>query len=270
MHLVTLRNLLAPQNLLRRASLLPLAAGVASTALLACSSSLAGLSGDGTNGERGRTRWSIADGLCPGLAGSCALDVPLAVGASLDLTVAGAEGAQVTATYTGAVQEAGPILVNEESSTRVRVRVRAAGAGRVELSDAHGVLDAASIEGRVVTRLECGQWSSSDGLDWRMSGLVVTDTFSGSVPPEGSEGEGQLTLVCRASDDAGPILSADAISWTILSGSENLQIASTGLLTVRGNSASGARIYAFPREAGETVVRVQIGEVSRDLTITSE
>ena len=42
--------------------------------------------GDSTEGDDGHSRWSVSDGLCPGL-GSCGLEVPVAAGATIRLSV---------------------------------------------------------------------------------------------------------------------------------------------------------------------------------------
>ena len=242
--------------------------GLLSASAMGCAP-FGSLDGEWTGGEQGRTRWQTLDGLCPGIGGGCDFDVPIAVGAQVTLPVDGIDGAAVTAAFTGGVEGAGAIEVESEHDTRVPIRVIAEGPGRTELSDANGALDAATIFGRTVTRLECGRWPRSQGIDWRMSGLEVSDDIT--LPLTSFEEESPpFTLACRASDREGPILSADAIEWTVLSGSELLEIGSTGLLVFPGSSARGARIEAFTGASGQAVVRAQIGNVSRDLTITIE
>jgi hypothetical protein len=228
---------------------------------------LRNLDGDWTRGERGHARWQTLDGLCPGLGG-CNFDVPIAVGASVTLAVDGIDGAPVTAAFTGGIASGGGVQVSEDSNTLVPIRVVSAGPGRTELSDANGVIDAATVFGRTVTRLECGRWPSGAYLDWRMPDLVVSDDVTLPLTPASESPP--FRLVCRASDDAGPILSADAIQWTIVSGSDVLQIGTHGLFVAPGSTARGARIAALTSGAGEAAVRAEIGGVSRDLTITIE
>lgn len=248
-----------PSSLLLATTSALLAAG----SLSACNP-LGGLEGEWTRGERGHTRWQTHDGLCPGLGGGCSFDVPIAVGATVRLGVDGIEGAEVEAAYTGGIEADGPIEVNESSDTIVPIAIVAAGPGRVELSDASGVVDAATVFGRVVTRLECGRWDRNLDMEWRMDGLVVTTEISIPVTTEAA-----FYLACRAVDESGPMLSADAISWTIVSGSESLDIRSTGFGT-SGATAQGARIDAIGMAPGTAVVRASVGDVSQDLTITIE
>jgi hypothetical protein len=226
------------------------------------------LDGDWTGGERGRTRWQTLDGLCPGLGGGCNFDVPLAVGARVTLAVDGIDGAPVTAAFTGGIEGAGGVQVDSESDTLVPIRVIAAGPGRTALSDSSGLLDAATVFGRTVTRLECGRWASGTAIDWRMASLVASDAITLPLTPR--DETRPFTLACRASDDAGPLLSADAIEWTLVSGSEVLEVSSTGLILSPGSTARGARIEALTNDRGTAVVRAQIGDVSRELTITIE
>lgn len=248
-----------PSPLLTLTTVTLLAAGAS-----ACSP-FAGIEGEWTRGGRGHTRWQTLDGLCPGLGGGCNFEVPIAVGASVSLAVDGIDGAAVTAAFTGGIEGAGPVDFGEDRNTLVPIRIVAAGPGRTELSDDHGVIDSATVTGRVVTQLECGGWPVGRDLDWRMRDLVV-----GDVTLDSRATERELYLVCRASDASGPILSADAISWTIVSGSDALQIGSTGLFSTLGSSARGARIDAVPRAPGTAVVRATVGEVTSELTITIE
>jgi hypothetical protein len=101
-------------------------------------------------------------------------------------------------------------------------------------------------------------------IEWRMIGLSPTTELT---LPMGSDDT--FHLVCRASDAQGPLLSADAIDWTIVSGSEALDLASTDFGTF-GATANGARIRYRTRAPGTAVVRASVGEVTEDLTITIE
>lgn len=238
-----------------------------SAASAACSP-FAGIEGEWTNGERGHTRWQTQDGLCPGLGGGCNFDVPIAVGATVTLSVDGIDGAPVTAAFTGGIESGGGVQVNDDSNTLVPITIVAAGPGRTELSDTNGVLDAATVTGRVATVLECGRWPVGSDIEWRMNGLAVTNELTFPVSPAGADGD-DFYLVCRAASSEGPMLSADAIDWTIVSGSETVQIRSTDFGSA-GSSANGARIRYRGVAAGTAVVRATIGEVSTDLTITIE
>lgn len=240
-------------------SLLTLGAAASS----ACSP-FASLEGEWTRGERGHTRWQTMDGLCPGIGGGCNFDVPIAVGATVRLEVDGIDGAEVEAAYTGGIAADGPVEVREDSNTIVPIVISTAGPGRTELSDANGVIDAATVFGRVITQLECGVMDQHETMQWRLENLVASTEVTLPVSTDS-----RFYLVCRASDASGPILSADTIGWTIVSGSESLTISSTGSFT-SGSSARGARINVTGTSAGTAVVRASVGDVSQELTITIE
>ncbi len=223
------------------------------------------LGGDWTRGERGITRWQIDDGLCPGIGGGCSFDVPIAVGASVELEVDGIDGVAVTAEFTGGIAGNGRVRVDDDSNTIVPIRVVSEGPGRTALSDTSGFLDAATVYGRQPTRLDCGRYEIGRSIDWRLRELEIGDAVE--LPVVTGSASSDYVLACRASDAEGPILSADAIAWTVVSGSENLRIRSTGLFTSFGTSASGARINVNPQAVGDAVVRATLGALSRDLTV---
>ncbi len=240
--------------------------GLALVLLVSAAPACSSLSdGDWTNGERGRTRWQTTDGLCPGLFGGCSLDVPIAVGASVRLRVDGIDGYGVLGDYSGSVARGGMVEVSSdgEGDTHVPILVQAAGPGRVGLSDLEELIDAATVTGRVATALECGRWPTGRDLEWRMDGLEMSQAVTLTV------GSGDdFDLVCRAMSSEGPMLSANAITWTIVSGSESLDLLSTGGGT--GSELTGARVAYRGLGAGTAVVRARLGEVSTDLTITIE
>jgi hypothetical protein len=240
----------------------------ASAALSGCSP-FEGLDGRWSPGELGRTRWQISDGLCPGLGGGCALDVPLAEGARTTLEIDGVDGAELTAEVTGALGATAPVTTGEGENARLDVVASGPGTGRIAISDASGLVDRASVEVRRATRLECGRWPQIAGaVPWDMAGLDVTTSFS--LPFVGAEETATIDLVCRASDAGGPLLSADAIAWTVVEGSEALELAETGLIIIPATVVRGARITYHTPGRGTAVVRVTIGDVTQDLTITVE
>lgn len=239
---------------------------VLGSASLAACEPFGNLDGDWTRGERGHTRWQISDGLCPGLGG-CALDVPLAVGASVHLVVDGVDGVPLGATLTGgALERDGSIDTGEDQNAMIPVRAIAPGTGRVEISDTNGVIDAASVGVRAATRLECGRMSTSQEVLWHLPGLVPTTTLT--LPrTDRSSGE-RFSLVCRAMDDTGPLLSERAITWEVLEGADFLTLADD--LILGSAPERGARISYTAETSGTALVRVSIGDVTQELSITVE
>ncbi len=225
---------------------------------------LAGLEGDWSRGELGRTRWQIADGLCPGLGGGCSLDVPLAVGADTVLVVEGAEEATFDPEVTGALSSSSATRDEEDGDWRVSVAAATPGTGVVEFTVGSEVLDRASVEVRRATRLECGILSPSTDVSWDMPELSPTNTLALAFVEEG-ESSGQL--VCRASDAAGPLLSVDAIVWEVIEGGDILQLQGTGLF---GGPMRGARLRYDTVGSGPARIRVTLGEVTQELAVTVE
>jgi hypothetical protein len=83
-------------------------------------------------------------------------------------------------------------------------------------------------------------------------------------------GDGRFELACRASDAEGPLLSADAIVWETMAGTEHLSLVETGLGRNPVDRAVGARIHYVARTPGTALVRASLGDVSVDLAITVE
>lgn len=242
---------------------------LAASALSGCFSPYEGLDGQWSPGELGRTRWQISDGLCPGLGGGCSLDVPLAEGARTTLEIDGVDGAELTAEVTGALAATAAVRTAEGENARLDVVASSPGTATIALSDASGLVDRASLEVRHATRLECGRWPQSAGaVGWDMAGLEVGRSLS--LPFVGVEETATVYLACRASDAAGPLLSADAIAWTVVEGSEALELAETGLIIIPATVVRGARITYRTPARGTAVVRVTLGDVTEDLTITIE
>jgi hypothetical protein len=224
-----------------------------------------GLDGDWTRGERGRTRWQISDGLCPGFGG-CALDVPLAVGAEPTLRVEGVDGRGLSAVGDDVIGVLGYRTSGEEFEPSVSVSALAPGRGVVSLRGESEEIDRVSIEVRAATALECGLWPTDVPLRWEMRDLSPTDSPTVPLAP----GADDFYLACRARDERGPLLTVRAIEWTLLEGSDVLQIRSDGLLGGWGTTAEGARIRFDALAAGTARVRAQIGGVERTMTITVE
>ena len=224
---------------------------------------LAGLEGDWTQGELGRTRWQISDGLCPGLGGGCNLEVPLALGASTTLVIEGAQDV-LEPDVTGALTSSSATRDEEDGDWRVSVSASTAGPGTVTFNEGAAVFDRANIEVRRATRLDCGLWTSSNAVQWDMEELEAQTTLS---VPFIEEGATAPQLVCRASDAEGPLLSADAITWEVIEGDEVLALREYGFGTA---PVSGARIYYASPGSGTARVRATIGDVTQELTITVE
>lgn len=222
---------------------------------------------DWTPGERGQTRWQISDGLCPGFGGGCALDVPLAVGASVHLVVDGVDGVPLTTTITGgAIEGDGAIDSGEDRNSRIPIEAIAPGTSRVEISDMNGVIDAASVSVRAATRLDCGRMSTGQEVLWHLPGLEVTTELT--LPRSDRTSGDRFSLVCRAMDDTGPLLSERAITWEVIEGAEILTLNDDILLGT--GPERGARIGYTAESTGSARVRATIGEVSQELTITIE
>lgn len=239
---------------------------VGSTLATGCSQPFGHLEGDWTRGELGNTRVQIMDGLCPGLGGGCALDVPLAVGARTRLLVDGIDGVEIEALAAGAIAAEGEPAISADARTQIPISVVSEGVGRLEMLDGTTVIDRVGLRARRATRLECGRWDRDRGaLQWRMEGLETGSTIT---LPVGSDD--RFELACRASDAEGPLLSADAIVWQTTSGTEHLSLVETGLGTNPVDRARGARIHYRAGTPGQALVRASLGDVSVDLTITVE
>lgn len=223
--------------------------------------------GDSSPGELGRTRWRIVDGLCPGLGGNCALDVPVAVGARILFGVDGVDGVPLTASVTGALVADGPVDVSEDGGdSYVHVRAASAGTGVIEISDASGLVDRVRITVREASRLECGSWPRGEALGWRMEGLSPASSLTLPVGMDDVP-----SLACRASDATGPLLSRDAIHWRITEGHETvLDIHTDGLDFTDDGEADGARIRYDGLAPGAAHVTVTLGAVTEELSITVE
>lgn len=225
---------------------------------------LAGLEGEWSNGELGRTRWQISDGLCPGLGGGCNLDVPLALGASTTLLIEGAGAATFDPDVTGALTSSTATRDEEDGDWRVAVSASTPGTGTVTFEEGSEVLDRNTVEVRRATRLDCGLWSGDGSPGWDMDGLEAQTSVTVAVLEAGATSP---QLVCRASDAAGPLLSADAIAWEVLEGAEALTLRTSGF---GFGEVRGARIYYNTPGTGTARIRATLGDVTQELTITVE
>lgn len=249
--------------------LVPLAASLAG-----CSVGL-DLSGDWSEGERGRTRWQIDDGLCPGFGG-CALDVPLALGARPRIHVEGVDGRRVTAAGDEIVSVTDyDVLSGDDADPFFEISASAAGTGTLSLLDASGdEVDRARVQVREATALDCGVIPTGEPVRWDAPDLVPTSRVVLPIPavdPETGEREAHaFQLVCRARDEAGPLLSVAAISWEVLEGDDVLELRNDGLFLFSGSVVRGARIRYETLAPGAARIRASIGSVTQELDVTVE
>lgn len=234
-----------------------------------------GLGGEWSDGERGRTRWQLVDGLCPGLGG-CALDVPLAVGARPTVQVDRVDGRGLDATGDDVVEVvAYDVGSGDPPAPLFPIEALAPGTGTLTLLDPSGdELDRVRVEVRRATRLECGALPESEPVAWDVPALEPTSHLVLPLAPPpgstgGSSGSPGFQLVCRAADDAGPLLSVQAIEWTVIEGDDVLRLRNDALLDL-GGPVRGARIRYTPLAAGTARVRATLGDVVEELEITLE
>jgi hypothetical protein len=237
-----------------------------------------GLSGDSTRGERGVSDWSISDGLCPGLAGDCALDVPLALGASatLEVRVRDRALAGLTVRGEGAVSVSGYEIHSSDSDgdgepdyepyARFTVESASAGAGALVLEDASGdELDRVSMTVRTATQLTCGSIAEGENVDWQMTHLDASERLSLRMAPV----DEAVQIACRATDESGePMLTVRAIEWEVIAGTDSVGLLedwlSEGLVTT---VVHGARVHAHTLAPGSATVRATLGDASADVAI---
>lgn len=237
-----------------------------------------GLSGDSTRGERGASEWSISDGLCPGLAGDCALDVPLALGASatLEVRVPHRALADLTVRGEGAVSAAGWEIHSADSDgdgepdyepyARFTVETTSTGGGTLVLEDATGAeIDRVSMTVRAATQLTCGSIPQGEGVDWQMTHLDASESLTLPLAPV----DEAVQIACRATDESGePMLTVRAIEWEVIEGTDSVGLLedwlSEGLVT---NVVHGARVHAHTLAPGSATVRATLGDASADLAI---
>ncbi|AKF04095.1 hypothetical protein [Sandaracinus amylolyticus] len=225
------------------------------------------LDGDWSRGERGRTRWQIDDGLCPGFAGGCALDVPLAVGARTRIHVTGVDGDTVFAEAEGSVQlELYDVLSSDPAEPFFEIAAMHAGTGTLRLRDrvTGDEIDRIRVEVREATELDCGALATGVDVMWDVPQLAPSDPIELLMPGIVSS-EPDAQLVCRARDERGPLLSADAIRWEVIEGADVIRLRTDGLFSFP--PVEGARIRYDALARGEARIRVTLGEISRDLGV---
>lgn len=229
------------------------------------------LDGPSTNGDRGRTRWQVQDGMCGGgLFGlDCALDVPIAEGAEPDVRLEPQNGATIAgATYRGEgalTVTSANFDVDDDGNESATLGIRAGSGtiGTIVVLDASGAeLDRVSMRVARAVALECGRHASGDEDRWSFPDLRTSDAVEISLAAEPSD----QRLACRAIDASGePLLTVRAIAWTLESGAEVVTLDDDSFASL---TVSGARIHAEPIAEGEASVLAQLGAVERRFTLT--
>jgi len=223
-----------------------------------------GLDGDWSQGERNNTQWQIGDGLCPGLTGGCALNVPLAVGVRTSFNVEGVHSAAPTVNTPGNTRDV-TITANPDSQrVTINFTTAAPGNARFVISDERGEVDAATVQVRQPTRIECGLITNQSDPRWDIGDLTAVD--AATVPFESATAVAQMnSLACRTSDAAGPLLSSDSISWQVVEGTS---------IELNDNFSSGATRGAHlsytTLARGTAQISASFGELTDTLILTVE
>ncbi|MCB9593046.1 MAG: hypothetical protein H6719_09965 [Sandaracinaceae bacterium] len=230
--------------------------------------------GDSTEGDDGHSRWSVSDGLCPGL-GSCGLEVPVAAGATIRLSVDVpdrllAELRPIVVSGDGVIGD----VDRDPEHDQLYFDVSAGGAGTIELAivDSESeVVDRSRVHVVEPVGLECGELTEGAVVGYGMDAMssdrhditIVRSTESAPTPQLG----------CLVTDAEGsPLLSADLVHW---------HVAETDplLLYVRSNpfdwipdgEADGARVYLSPAaDAGTATLEASFGDRLETFAITIE
>ncbi len=227
--------------------------------------------GDSTRGERGTTHWSISDGLCGGFGDSCSLDVPIAAGATVRLTIDSVGvGDPAVAIVRGSAEVVSVTVENPTADDRSAVAMmRTTGPGELVVaigSDRGEDIDRATLDVRSVASLACGIVPAGGGLGWRMENVTFAPALA--IPVTASS-DTQVSCLARDADGE-PLLSIGAIQWTVTEGADAVGIATHGVFAALGTTASGARIRARGTLGGTATLRASLGAVSTEITLTIE
>jgi hypothetical protein len=224
-----------------------------------------GLDGDWSNGDRNNTQWQIGDGLCPGLSGGCALNVPLAVGVSTSLVVEGVSSATPTVNTPANVADVAIRGDAEGQRATISFTTTAPGAAHFVISDARGVVDEATVQVRQQTGLECGVFPGAGEPNWAIAGITFREANTVGLEPSTSTAA-MNSLACRTFDASGALLSSRGVRWSIVTGTAiTLQDDDFDPAAVRG-----ARVDYVSVERGTAQVRAEFGDVSDTFTVTVE
>ena len=227
------------------------------------------ITGPSTNGDAGRTSWRIDDGLCDGglLGGECDLGQHLAVGATPTIAVTARNGTDLSRAHlaggANVVIENGSFSTDDHGVVTMTATVRgmAAGVGDIVVADAFGnEIDRAHVTFVTATALTCGLLGSTVTRDLGFHAL--------SSEPVTMVSGGSTTLACRATDEAGnPLLTVDAITWTVVPGSSaDVSIQDDELLSWLG-PVNGGTVRATASGSGTATVHATLGAISGDVVL---
>lgn len=232
-----------------------------------------GTFGDSTDGDRGRSRWSLSDGLCPGF-GLCALDVAVATGASTRLVVVVPDRvvAELSPLVLSGAATIGEVTRAPESD-ELRFELHVTGPGIIELAivnpDGERV-DTARFEARAPEGLECGVLAAGAQVRYPM---VSMSEGVREVTLRSSDTEGVPELGCRVTDASGaPLLSVDIVAWRIVREPDE-----DPLIAVRSHPfelvadvVHGARVYVHPLDTertGTATLEASLGASAQTFTV---
>ena len=242
---------------------------VCSLAGLGCSF---GLDGDETRGEEGRSVWQIRDGLCPGFGG-CALEVPLAAGASteIEVTVPERDLGRLTVTADGPVAIGAPRDLDEERE-RFEVDVDATGDGdaTLRLLDDGEEIDRVTMRVREPTAMRCGVVPADTAVGYELENLDEEARALTLPPPPADGSTPTRELACRLeADDGEALLSVRLVRWSVVDGTEVVRVDSEPF-ELDGASAAGARVDVQPLAVGTASVVARYGDFEERFDITVE
>ncbi len=220
--------------------------------------------GDSTDGEEGRSRWHISDGLCPGLVGACALDVPVATGATVRLEVELPD--RLVDEHTPAIvagdASIGPVTRDPARET-IAFDVTARTAGEIAIAiveDGGETTDLARLEARDPVGLECGRLEEGVEVGYAMESLLPD---SRELTISRRDEDLTVELGCLVTDAGGEVLlGVDVVSWRAADAAL-LRVSSEPFAPPSASSAAGARVYVTPRLDG---VDIDEGPVTTRLT----
>lgn len=235
--------------------------------------------GDSTDGEEGRSRWHLVDGLCPGLAGACALDVPVATGATVRVAIELPD--RLVVEHTPAIVEGdasiGPITRDPERETiTFDVFARSAGAIAIAIVEDGGeTIDLARLEARDPVGLECGRLEEGVEVGYAMESLLPD---SRELTISRRDEDLTVELGCLVTDAGGEaLLGVDVVRWSAADAAL-LRVSSEPFGSLGGSSTAGARVYVTPRYDGvdidegpfTTTLTAALGEIEETFLVTVE
>ena len=231
-----------------------------------------GLDGDQTPGEEGRSAWSLEDGLCPGLGGSCSFDVALAVGATVGVRVEVPDRSVSDLLVTVEGPATLGALVFDDERGLLRLDVSATGGGEVvlHLVDSDGEeIDRARFQTRTPARMECGVLA--EGQAPSVAGDAITASHAATLiaPRTATDDDDQVQLSCVVLDEAGePLLSVRLVRWDVLDGLEAIHLRSEPFESDPPETTHGARVWVDAVAVGTAQIEARLGDSLESFTIT--